>query len=545
MIPASRPPAPRARRVLMGVALVLTAGCKELESTKPLNHEPTFTTTPPTKLANGKPVKPGLTYTYQPAAEDKDPADTFSIRMAAGAANATFTGGVLAWTPTLAQVGLEQVFRLEATDSRGGMTPQTWSITPEVRGAPSALVLAPVGSAVPTELHPFAWTLAFEDDDPGTVTVAVRNPAGAVFDRTTRTIAWTPPPGAPAGSVVVDLQNNVGLPATQVLNYTVEKNKSPVITPLAAPNSVVEGDVYSAQFGVADPNGDPIGAASLSATVSYQGGVATPGPQVAWDATNGRATLTWTPAVGANYRGKTVGVDLTAADAFGAANTLSTPLLVAGNKPPAITADGSNPASIVEGSFLSLKFQIADPEGDFILPNTVVAQLKYQGLPLSPAASLDWDGPNGRASVSWTPALGAAYIGQSVTLNLAATDAKGASDNRDFVLSVPANKPPTITADPANPSSIQAGNFLTLKYVIQDPDNDLVAPASVGAVISHLSSVIGPGTASWDPANRRLTLTWIPAVAAPYVGQTVVVHVFGSDSKGAQGTQDFGLVVTP
>lgn len=203
------------------IAIGLQLNCTRLESSKPLNGAPVFASTPPTRLANGNAVKPGLTYVYQATAADADIGDTVTLRMALGPANATFSAGLLRWTPSLDQAGMEQVFKVEASDG-SHVTAQTWSITPEARTAPTGVIIAPLTPGNLVETRPFVWTLSFEDDDPGSAIVTIQSPTEAVYVPSNRTIAWTPPVGSAGPMFVqVTVTNNVGQATPKILAGTV------------------------------------------------------------------------------------------------------------------------------------------------------------------------------------------------------------------------------------------------------------------------------------------------------------------------------------
>jgi len=201
--------------------VIIAAGalqnCTRLESSKPLNRTPVFESTPPLRLANGKAVKPGLTYVYQVSATDPDVGDIVTLRMSAGPATATFSGGLLSWTPDLGQTGLEQVFKVEASDQSNVVT-QTWSITPEPRTAPTSVTISPLSPGNLVETQPFIWVLSYEDDDPGSAVVTVQSPNGAIYLPSSHTINWTPPAGSAGPMYVqVTVTNNVGQVTSKIL----------------------------------------------------------------------------------------------------------------------------------------------------------------------------------------------------------------------------------------------------------------------------------------------------------------------------------------
>jgi hypothetical protein len=531
----------------LGILLLAgSLGCHNLLSTKALNNPPTITSTPPKTLSGGKSVKPGLTYLYAPAATDPDVGDNISFTLTAGPPNASLAEGVLRWTPTLEQAGIEQPFIISASDGKESVS-QAFTIPVEFRSPPSGLRLDPVGTATPVELHPFTWVLSFADDDPASVTITVASPAGTTFNSVARTLTWTPPTGTiGVTEIQLEVKNNVGQAAQLLLNVTVEKNKAPLLTYVGSATSVVEGDFIAAPFTVLDPNGDPINSGLVSASVTYQGQPATPSAQVSWDAINGVATISWTPALFAAYRGRTVGLNLSAGDGFGATNTLSIPLLVNPNLPPVITAVAGNASSVVEGSTLNLRFTITDPNGDLIGPSSLTSGMTFQGQPLAPNPILTWDSFSSVANVSWTPPLPASYVGQDVLLTLSATDVKGARTTQDFSLRVKQNSPPTFTPDPGNPSSVKAGVTATFAVIILDPDGDAVMASSVTGSTLYLGSPASPApTTTWDPLNRRATVTWTPSALGPYLGGTATLRITAADSKGASAFKDLQVNVTP
>ena len=83
----------------------------------------TFSTTAPTTATVGTP------YTYTPAASETGATVTISATSTLPS-GATFTGGILNWTPKLPQAWQAISFTLQASDGKGNTTNQTWSVTP-------------------------------------------------------------------------------------------------------------------------------------------------------------------------------------------------------------------------------------------------------------------------------------------------------------------------------------------------------------------------------------------------------------------------------
>jgi len=88
---------------------------------------PAFYTVPPVN------ANPAAAYSYTPAAAQPDGVRT-TLSLVSGPAGATFSGGLLAWTPQPFQYGLENQFVLRATDDLGGVSEQRWTVNFRVSG---------------------------------------------------------------------------------------------------------------------------------------------------------------------------------------------------------------------------------------------------------------------------------------------------------------------------------------------------------------------------------------------------------------------------
>lgn len=535
------------RKFLLVCAAMSLLRCTHFEAKPPLNSPPIFSSDAPQKRPDGSIVRPGLTYLYQPVAKDPDAADTVVFKALSLPAHANFDGTLLTWTPGMEQVGVAQAFRLEASDGRGGITVQEWSVKPEARLAPANLVLTPVGSGSPIELHAFRWKVTFQDDDVASTTVQILDPAGATFESGNQTVLWTPPVGsAGPGNLQVRAVNNVGLATETSLPVTIGANRPPVVTRQAGSLQVVEGNAITLSYIVQDPDGDPISGDSIQASIQYQGGPVTPVPFVAWNDAAHRITLTWAAGIGQAYAGHSVTLVVGAADAFGASDFLSESLPVLSNQAPAISALSGNPTSLVSGDYGSFRFSITDPNGDGIDPSTVSAFLTYQGQNLAPVPQVSWDATNARATVAWTCPLSGPYLGKSISLVVRAADAKGASNEVSFPLQIVPNQAPTLSSIMGNPSSLTAGAQGVFRFSVTDSNGDTIDPLSVGASVSlgGQAQLPAPST-QWDAVNGRATITWTPTVGAAYVGKAAVLTLTATDAKGASNSIDVSVQITP
>ncbi|MBI3181257.1 MAG: tandem-95 repeat protein, partial [Myxococcales bacterium] len=87
------------------------------------NDSPSFTSTPPLSASEGVP------YSYPATASDPDPGDTLSYSVVSGPSGLTMSAstGLVLWTPTYAQVGLEAV-ELKVTDAAGLKDTQRFTV---------------------------------------------------------------------------------------------------------------------------------------------------------------------------------------------------------------------------------------------------------------------------------------------------------------------------------------------------------------------------------------------------------------------------------
>ena len=255
--------------------------------TLPVNHAPTFTTTPVTAIALGQ------RYQYDALASDED-GDVLNFMLSVaplGMAVDTVTGMII-WQPRTDQVGAHSVV-LQVSDARGGMDTQEFTVlvSAGVDGGnhPPSVSSVPETTALIDQAYSYAVTTSDLDGD--TLSYALQTaPSGMTIDANSGAVSWMPTATQSGlNAVVVLVSDGRGGTATQsfsILASTVDTggtgNRPPSITsdPLTL---VTLGQTYRYYLTAVDADGD---------TLSFQLMQAPSGMTI--DPTTG--VLAWTPS---------------------------------------------------------------------------------------------------------------------------------------------------------------------------------------------------------------------------------------------------------
>lgn len=153
----------------------------------PVNDPPRFTSTPVLEAADG------VAYAYLATAEDIDVGDvlTFSLVDAPAGMRIDAQTGLIAWTPTLEQVGTHTVV-VVVTDLAGATDTQTYTLVVVRSNRPPEIVSTPVTEAV--DGATYTYPVVAVDSDPGDVVrySLSQAPAGMGIDPDTGVITWVP-----------------------------------------------------------------------------------------------------------------------------------------------------------------------------------------------------------------------------------------------------------------------------------------------------------------------------------------------------------------
>ncbi|MCZ2343882.1 MAG: putative Ig domain-containing protein [Bacteroidales bacterium] len=454
------------------------------------NAAPVITSTP------GGPAVVGFPYTYPVTATDAD-GDVLSFTLGNAPSGMTIdpTTGVLAWTPTAAQVGSFAVVVL-VSDGRDTVS-QSFTLPAIATDRPPAFTSTPPGPAEVGVPYLYRAVAVDPDGDPVIYTL-VDAPSGMSIQATTGVVTWTPDVVGAATFVVRATARGVAV--DQTVSLTIQAsggpNQPPVLSGIPTGPAIV-GHPWTYTPTATDPDGDtvhfalPVGPAGMTIDPTTE-------------------TLTWTP--GAEQVGDHT-VTLRATDARGTAVEQSFTLPVvadpAPNRSPVVTGNPQQVATV--GGQYQAQITATDPDGD---PLTFTATTLPAGMTLSASGVL-----------TWTPTT--AQVGSN-PVSLRVSDGRGGEASVQYAITVSSiiagNTSPQFTSTPNLYATVGALYAYDAQAI--DADGD--------ALVWSLDSA--PAGASIHPTLG--TLRWTPTAAG--LGQ-FVVRV--TDARGASVTQRFGIAV--
>jgi|GEM_PF-1345337 len=402
------------------------------------------------------------------------------------------------WTPFVAGAYIltAQVTNAElATAASPAVAVQ---VNGEFNQLPTAAINNPLAGSITLTGNPVSIAATAADPD-GTVAQVAFFANGVAIDSCVDTTApygctWTPTaPGAYALTAVAT-DNLAATTTSAAINVSVS---NPNGFPTVAINSPANGTTVDANQAVV-----------IAATAADADGTVTQVTFYANDTaitncvdTTAPYTCSWTPTAGGTY--------LLTAEATDdlAAITTSAEVSVIVNTPPnqAPTVSISNPAngaSAFVGSVVGIVANAADADGS-------VTQVAFfaNGSPI--ANCVDTASPFG---CSWTPTTAGAFV-----INAQATDNTGAPGNSaDINITVnnpivdPTNQRPVVSiVSPANGTSFQVGNAVTIQAVASDADGNVIQVAffANGSLLSGCVDVAAPYECSYTPAAGTHFLT--------------------------------------
>ncbi|MEX2214855.1 MAG: putative Ig domain-containing protein [Phycisphaeraceae bacterium] len=443
------------------------------------------------------PVTLAQDYFYDAAAIDPDGDDvTFALLSGPTGATIDAATGVLTFVPDSAGVF---DFTIEARDSRGGISTQTFSVD-VTSGQPN---VAPVFTSPPPAQAvvglPLSHQVTAEDVDGDALTFfLLQAPDGMAIDTATGLLEWSPT-NLQLGDQAVQIRviDGRGGQATQSFTITVvadAANQSPVFVS-APPTDVVPGEslIYSAK--AIDPDNDAL---TYDLALSPQG--------MAIDAQSGK--IVWTPEADQFGIHKVI---VRVRDGRGGFALQTFDLTVAGdNSVPVITS--TPPPVAVTGLPYQYQVTAQDAEGDAITFHLDAAP-----------ANMFIDGTDGL--ITFTPEDG--QLGDQL-VTVIARDARGGESSQTFTLSVldvNDNEVPVFVSSPRD--HVALGRTYLYRAVAEDVDGDQLlftldlAPAGM--------AITSDGLLDWSPTAAQFGLN------------NVTVRV--SDGRGGIATQSFTIDV--
>ncbi len=176
---------------------------------------------------------------------------------------AQYGRAVLVWTPGPDDTGVHDLVitvRDNGNDGAGPVGTDQAPLRLVVRAANAAPLLLPVGPQQVDARQTLDLQLAAIDPDDDLLTFTARNlPPGAVLDRATGRLRWTPPPDAAGIYEGIELRVTDGADdSLETISITVNAvNRAPVLVPLPMQFGR-EGTETRFQLIAADPDGDPV-----------------------------------------------------------------------------------------------------------------------------------------------------------------------------------------------------------------------------------------------------------------------------------------------
>jgi RHS repeat-associated protein len=407
--------------------------------------------------------------------------------------------GVIAWTPTEAEVGPQDVI-VRLKDSRGEVILQHFVIDVRLQ-APPVITSTPPSPAVSGLLYQYQVVAQDADNNPLSYTL-LQGPAGMTIDSGTGLLSWV---GAPLGpglpsSFQVSLQVSDGQGGQDTQTYTLfvvttSANSAPVIT--SSPSTTVGlGHVYLYNVVATDPNGLPL---------TYSLPTAPAGMTI-----DANGLIRWTPAE--NEFGPNA-VTLRVDNGQGGVAQQSFTVQVAAepnNLPPQITSHP--PLAATLGRQYVYNLTGVDPDNTVLIWSLDASP---DGMTIDPMQGF----------LRWTPT--AEQLGnQNVTVRL--TNGEGLDVAQSFAITVRAlDVPPLITSTP--PTQAAVGKEYAYPVATSDAEgNPLTFALTGGPLGMTIDSVTGQ-------------VQWLPL--ADQVGsQNVAIEV--DDGQGGQATQTWTIVVS-
>jgi len=309
--------------------------------------------------------------------------------------------GLILWTPGAAQAGASYPVTVTVTDTYGASASQSFTIEARNVAPTLAALKAPASINAGSLLSVRAQA---HDVGNGTLSFSLSGAPQGMSITADGLILWTPGTAHVGASYTVTVTVADGHGASASQSFTLEvRNVGPTLAALRAPASINEGSLLSVHAQASSPS---------NSTLSYSLSGAPAGMSI-----TANGLILWTP--GAAQAGASYTVTVTVADEHGASAS-ETFTLEARNVAPTLAALKA-PASINEGSLLSVRAQASDPGNGTL-------SFSLSGAPEGMSITAD-------GLVLWTPAYAqTSAAGTSYTVTVTVTDGHAASASQSFTL---------------------------------------------------------------------------------------------------------------
>ncbi len=386
------------------------------------NEIPTITSTPPQWVM----VDHAYSYDVEATDADGDPIE-YTLEIAPTGMTINAASGVIAWAPTVTEVG-EHTVTVKAADNRGAYATQSYTlfVTEEPNNAPQITTTPGYGVTI-SQLYRYDVNAIDPNGDPIQYSLETA-PVGMTIDPLSGLIEWTPSATAVGQhAIAVKAADDRGAYAIQsyTLVVTAQPNDPPVIT--TTPDFAATVDQpYSYDVDAGDPDGD---------LIQYNLEQAPSGMLI--DAVSG--VISWTPTltdVGEHT------VTIKATDNYGTYAIQSYTLFVT-EQPNAVSVITSTPAEWARATYAySYQVVASDADGD---------TLSYS-LTQSPVGmTIDDNG-----LITWIPDAAGQHL---VTVRI--SDGKAYTEQSWILTISEANAPLDVTVE-INPSCSSPGDTITI-----------------------------------------------------------------------------------
>jgi hypothetical protein len=452
------------------------------------NSAPQITTSAVTTAAVGRP------YAYELKATDPE-GDSLTYTLSRAPAGMTIqpSTGSIAWTPSAAQAGSQDV-SVRVADPAGLAATQAFSIVVQVVNTAPRITSTPATAAAVGARY--SYPVQGSDPEGDALAYSLTEaPTGMSIDAASGLVGWTPT-AAQLGShrVTVRVQDPGGLTASQAYTVTVSAGNGPPQITSTPVTTATAGAAYRYTVAATDPNADTLAFALTQA----------PAGMVIQAATG---VIDWTPTAGQ------IGshpVTVRAADPAGLAATQTFSVAVAApNAAPQITSTPVTTATV--GAPYAYDVNATDSNGDTLTYSLTQAP---GGMTINAGSGL----------IGWTPSSGQTGS-HAVTVRVA--DPGGLAATQTFTIVVPVpNAAPQITSAPVTTAPVGAAYQYDVDAT--DPNGDTLT-YSLTQAPSGMTIQAGSGLINWTPA------------AAQTGSHAVTARV--ADPGGLAATQSFTVVV--
>ncbi len=445
-----------------------------------------------------KEIEAGETFRYASIAIGiRGDAISYDLSLAPDGMTIDRATGLIAWRPTIGQVGEHRVI-LRATSTSGSISLQDFTLDVAAPNTAPRFSTSPSLSAYATMVY--ASTIEAQDAEGDTLTYSVVDaPTGVALDTDSGELSWTPTT-AQVGDhdftlAVVDSAGNETRSNFRVRVHAEQPVKTPYS--ITSPRAIIGlgQDYVSRVFGV-----DQLGR------------------ELAWSLTSGpdgmsvtnEGSIRWRPS--SSDLGEHV-VVLSLTDADNVVQAYEFTVRVVGrpvNTPPQITSTAK--LSAVIGSEYEYDLQFTDPEADTVALTLLRGPV---GMSLHPSLG----------TLRWIPAED--HLGEHA-VEVQVADAEGDFATQSFTVKASrSGGPPRITSVAATEAAVGAGYLYTV--IAEDPEDD---PLTYRLLAAPAGMTIAEATGE---------ITWTPA--AEQTGQQdVVIEV--RDGVGGAATQAFAVRVS-